>query len=79
MQIIPTTENEKFVRMALKESIAFEENGKPVAFMLSGADYARLTQKNVASFQRFCDEVSDKAKQRGMTEEVLSNILRDES
>lgn len=79
MQVVPTSGNEKFIRMAMREPIAFEENGKEVAFMLSPADYYRLTKRNAESFKRFCDTVSDRAVERGLTEEILEQLLRDDS
>jgi len=48
---------------------------REVAVMLSPFDYRRLTETNVAEFQRFCDRVSEAAKARGLTEEGLDELL----
>lgn len=79
MQVVPSSGNEQFIRMAMREPIAFEENGKEVAFMLSPADYYRLKKNNADSFNRFCDEVGQRAAERGMTPEILDQLLSDES
>jgi len=79
MQILSSAENEKLVRMALKEPVVFKEGPEEVAFMLSKHDYYRMKRQAADSFQRLCDEIGGRAKTRGLTEEKLNRLLSDES
>jgi hypothetical protein len=45
---------------------------------LSPEEYDRLRAINVGEFERFCDEVAERAAARGMTPELLQEILSDE-
>ena len=55
-----------------------EEAEVDVAVILSAEEYERLRALRVAEFQRFCDQVAQKAAARGMTPEILEQLLSDE-
>ena len=58
-----------------REPVTVLRRNREVAVMLSPVDYRRLTGDNVAEFQRFCDRVSEGARARGITAEVLDEVL----
>lgn len=60
---------------AQREPVTIRRRNREVAVVMSPADYKRLTTTNAAAFQRFCDRVSRAAMGRGMSEEVLSDLL----
>jgi len=62
---------------AQREPVTIRRQNREVAVVLSPLDYRRLTTINVAEFQRFCNRVSETAKDRGLTEEVLDRLLGD--
>ena len=51
---------------------------RDVAVVLSMQEYERLVRLNVAEFQRFCDRVGASAKQAGMSETKLAELLADD-
>ncbi|QIT55873.1 type II toxin-antitoxin system Phd/YefM family antitoxin [Aquisalimonas sp. 2447] len=66
------------IEAASKEPIVIQRQKRDVAVILSMEEYERLTQLNVAEFQRFCDKVGASAKQAGLTEEKLDELLSDD-
>ena len=60
-----------------REPVTIRRQNREVAVVLSPTDYKRLTTTNVEEFQRLCDRVSRTAKFRGMSEEVLGDLLDD--
>ncbi|TQE99205.1 MAG: type II toxin-antitoxin system Phd/YefM family antitoxin [Spiribacter salinus] len=66
------------IEAASKEPIVIQRQKRDVAVILSMEEYERLTQLNVAEFQRFCDRVGASAKQAGLTEEKLDELLSDD-
>ena len=58
-----------------REPVTIRRQNREVAVVLSPTDYKRLTTTNVEEFQRLCDRVSRTAKSRGMSEEVLGDLL----
>jgi hypothetical protein len=48
-----------------------------VAVSMSAEEYERIRRKNIDEFQKFCDRVGAEAVKRGMTEEILADILKD--
>lgn len=75
MQYVPSSENAKFVNMAIREPVVFREDKRDVAIMLSMQEYDRLTGRNIEAFQRTCDEIGAAATARGLTEEKLQQLL----
>ena len=75
MQTIPITGNETLAKAAANAPVALTQDEKEIAVVLSKADYDRLMRRNVESFQRFCDNVGERAKKRGLTEEILGSLL----
>jgi hypothetical protein len=44
---------------------------------MSAEEYERIRKINVAEFQKFCDRIGSGAAKRGMTAEILGDILKD--
>ena len=58
-----------------REPVTIRRQDSEVAVVPSPSDYKRLTSTNAPDFQRFCDRVSRVAESRGMSEEVLNDLL----
>ncbi|OJZ19801.1 MAG: prevent-host-death family protein [Thiobacillus sp. 65-29] len=67
----------KLIEAAAKEPVVITRQKRDVAVVMSAREYERLTRLNVAEFQRFCDEVGERAKAAGLTEEKLAELLAD--
>jgi prevent-host-death family protein len=60
---------------AQREPVVIRRQKRDVAVLLSMQDYERLTALNIAEFQRFCDQIGERAAERGLTEEKLALLL----
>ena len=60
-----------------REPVTIRRQNREVAIVISPTDFRRLTNHNVEEFQRFCDRVSARAKNQGLTQEKLDAVLRD--
>jgi prevent-host-death family protein len=63
---------------AQREPVVIRRHDRDVAVILSAEEYERLRALRVAEFQRFCDQVAEKAAARGMTPEILEQLLSNE-
>ncbi len=64
---------------AQREPVVIQKQRRDVAVLLSIHDYERLTAINVADFQDYCDRISKRAQERGLTEDTLNTLLRDKA
>ena len=62
----------------VREPVVIRRHERDVAVVMSMQEYERLTRLNVAEFQRFCDAVGASARQAGLTEEKLAELLADD-
>lgn len=62
-----------------REPVVIHKQRRNVAVVLSMCDYEKLTAINVAEFQDYCDQISLRARERGLTEDKLDILLRDET
>lgn len=68
----------KVIDAATREPVIITRQKREVAVILSAQEYERLTRLNVAEFQRFCDRVGERAKEAGLTEAKLAELLADD-
>lgn len=64
---------------AQREPVVIQKQRRDIAVVLSMRDYERLTAVNVADFQEYCDRISKRAQERGLTKDQLNTLLRDEA
>lgn len=60
---------------AAREPVLIRRHDRDVAVVLSVESYQRLRGIAVAEFNRVADEAAAKARERGMTDEVLQELL----
>lgn len=63
---------------AQREPVVIQRQNRDIAVLLSVQDYERLTALNIDDFQRFCDKIGAQARERGLTEEKLNELLQDD-
>ena len=63
---------------AQREPVMIRRQKRDVAVVLLPQEYDRLRALNVDEFERFCDRVAQRAAARGLTEDKLAAILRDD-
>ena len=66
------------VDAAQREPIVIRRQKRDVAVILSPQEYDRLRALNIDEFERFCDRIAQQAAARGLTEDKLAAILRDD-
>ena len=69
----------RILDVAQGEPVVIQKQQRDVAVLLSMRDYERLTAMNVADFQDYCDRISQRARERALTEETLDTLLRDQA
>lgn len=67
------------IEAARHSPVIIQRQKRDVAVVMSIEEYERLVHLNVAEFQRFCDRVGAGAREAGMTEEVLQELLDSEN
>ena len=68
----------RVIEAAAREPVVIQRQKRDVAVVLSMQEYERLVRLNVAEFQRFCNRVGATAKEAGLNETRLAELLADE-
>lgn len=68
----------EIIESARREPVIIQRQKRDVVVLMSMDEYQRLVHLNVAEFQRFSDRVGARAKDAGMTEDVLLGLLNGE-
>jgi prevent-host-death family protein len=62
---------------AQREPILIRRHNRDVAVIMSAEEYDRIRGAKNDEFEKFCDRVGAEAVKRGLTEEILADILKD--
>jgi prevent-host-death family protein len=62
---------------AQREPVLIRRQNRDVAVIMSAEEYDRIRGVHNDQFEQFCDRISEQAKARGLTEEILADILKD--
>lgn len=65
------------LQAAQRAPVGIRSHNKDTAYIISPDDYEKLRQLKIAEFQEFCEDVSAKATESGLTEEVLQEMMRE--
>ena len=60
---------------AAREPVVIRRQQRDVAVVMSMHEYQHMARLNVAEFQRFCDQVGQRAADAGLTEAELDRLL----
>jgi antitoxin Phd len=62
---------------AQREPIRVRRQNRDVLVVMSPEDYDRMRGANVEELNRLCERVSKQAAERGLTDEILAELLKD--
>ena len=67
----------KILEAAQREPVVIQRYNRNAAVLLSMQEYEKLTSAHLDAFERFCDQIGEQAKAKGLTELKLNKLLTD--
>jgi len=64
------------VDAAQREPVVVRRQNRDVVVVMSPEEYDRIRGANIAELNRLCERVSERAAARGLTDEVLDDLLK---
>jgi prevent-host-death family protein len=62
---------------AQREPVLIRRQNRDVAVIMSAEEYDRIRGVNNAELKRLCERVSEQAAARGLTDDILADLLKD--
>ncbi|MGB8062989.1 MAG: type II toxin-antitoxin system Phd/YefM family antitoxin [Candidatus Sulfotelmatobacter sp.] len=62
---------------AQREPVRIRRQNRDVAIVMSSEEYDRIRGANIDELDRLCERVSRQASERGLTDEILAELLKD--
>jgi prevent-host-death family protein len=62
---------------AQREPVVIRRRNRDVAVIISAEEYDRIRGVKVDELDRLCERVSNQAAARGLTDEILADLLKD--
>ncbi|MFZ1009376.1 MAG: type II toxin-antitoxin system Phd/YefM family antitoxin [Candidatus Sulfotelmatobacter sp.] len=62
---------------AQQSPVVIQRQDRDVAILMSVKEYDRIRGTNVEELDRFCERISKQAAERGLTDEILADLLKD--
>jgi prevent-host-death family protein len=62
---------------AQREPVLVRRQNRDVVVVMSPEEYDRIRGANIAELNRLCELVSERAAARGLTDEILDDLLKD--
>ena len=62
---------------AQREPVVIRRQNRDVAVIMSAEEYERIRGANIDELDRLCERVSKQAAARGLTDEILADLLKD--
>lgn len=66
------------IDQAQREPIIIQKKDRDIAVIMSIEDYQRITKTNIQEFQQFRANIGRKAEEKGLTEDKLQELLKDD-